>query len=160
MVLNLFYTGNRSQVICLNQPNIRSEIWRRSLSYLAIPSLTSESLKAFKSESTIDCWMNVKEHLETGAISEVLSDCNGIRTYNHLVRKRTLNYLMKLTEWVRIPLASNPQNSAAVTDVNYSITHFRSDVPREHHSEDGSMNPVRLKPAIFHSPSPLIMGKE
>ena len=70
-VLNLFYTGNRSQVICLNQPNIRSEIWRRSLSYLAIPSLTSESLKAFKSESTIDCWMNVKEHLETGAISEV-----------------------------------------------------------------------------------------
>ena len=32
-----------------------------------------------------------------------LSDCNGIRTHNHLVRKRTLNYLMKLTEWVRIP---------------------------------------------------------
>ena len=89
-----------------------------------------------------------------------LSDCNGIRTYNHLVRKRTLNYLMKLTEWVRIPLASNPENSAAVTDVNYSIIHFRSDVPREHHSEDGSMNPVRLKPAIFHSPSPLIMGNE
>ena len=26
--------------------------------------------------------------------------CNGIRTHNHLVRKRTLNYLAKLTKWL------------------------------------------------------------
>ena len=29
-----------------------------------------------------------------------LSDCNGIRTHNHLVRKRTLNYVTKLLCWV------------------------------------------------------------
>ena len=29
--------------------------------------------------------------------SVVLSDCNGTRTHNHLVRKRTLNHLAKLT---------------------------------------------------------------
>ena len=30
-----------------------------------------------------------------------LSDCNGTRTHNHLVRKRTLNHLAKLAKWVR-----------------------------------------------------------
>ena len=34
--------------------------------------------------------------LEAGAISEVLSDSNEIRTHNQLVRKRTLNHLAKL----------------------------------------------------------------
>ena len=28
--------------------------------------------------------------------NEILSDCNGTRTHNHLVRKRTLNDLAKL----------------------------------------------------------------
>ena len=37
--------------------------------------------------------------LKTGAKSEVLSGCNGTRTHNHLIRKRTLN-------WVRVPLQS------------------------------------------------------
>ena len=27
-----------------------------------------------------------------------LSDCNGTRTHNHLIRKRTLNYLAKLAK--------------------------------------------------------------
>ena len=27
----------------------------------------------------------------------IISDCNGTRTHNHLVRKRTLNHLAKLT---------------------------------------------------------------
>ena len=55
--------------------------------------------------------------LETGAKSEVLSDCNGTRTHNHLIRKRTLNHLAKLAKWlivrlrikwlwVRVPLQS------------------------------------------------------
>ena len=29
-----------------------------------------------------------------------LSDCNGIRTHNHLVLKRTLNHLAKLAKWL------------------------------------------------------------
>ena len=29
-----------------------------------------------------------------------LSDCNGIRTHNHFVRKRTLNHLAKLVKWL------------------------------------------------------------
>ena len=29
-----------------------------------------------------------------------LSDSNGIRTHNHLVRKRTLNHLAKLAKWL------------------------------------------------------------
>ena len=41
-------------------------------------------------------WMSKKSLLETGAISDFLSDCSGKRTYNYLVRKRTLNYLAKL----------------------------------------------------------------
>ena len=30
----------------------------------------------------------------------VINDCNGTRTHNHLVRKRTLNHLAKLTRWL------------------------------------------------------------
>ena len=58
--------------------------------------------------------------LKAGAISEVLSDSNGIRTHHHLVRKRTLNHVtiqaslakwlsVRLRTkwlWVRIPLLS------------------------------------------------------
>ena len=51
----------------------------------------------FQSESTIlDAWISKNSLLETGAISEVLSDSDGIRTYNHLVCKLTLNHLAKL----------------------------------------------------------------
>ena len=49
-----------------------------------------------------------------------LSDCNGTRTHNHVVRKRTLNHLAKLAilpkwlnvrlrskwSWIRVPLQS------------------------------------------------------
>ena len=33
-------------------------------------------------------------------IAIVLIDCNGIRTHNHLFRKRTLNHLAKLAKWL------------------------------------------------------------
>ena len=33
--------------------------------------------------------------LETCVISEILSDCNGTQSHNHLVHKQTLNYLAK-----------------------------------------------------------------
>ena len=29
-----------------------------------------------------------------------LSDCNGTRTHNHLIRKRTLNHFAKLAKWL------------------------------------------------------------
>ena len=38
----------------------------------------------------------MKSLLETGPISDFLSDCSGKQTYNYLVRKRTLNHLAKL----------------------------------------------------------------
>ena len=34
--------------------------------------------------------------LKRDAISDILSDCNGIQTHNHLVCKRTRNHLAKL----------------------------------------------------------------
>ena len=51
------------------------------------------------------------------SVTHILSDCNGIRTHNHLIRKRTLNHLASLAKWlsvclrikwlwVRIPLQS------------------------------------------------------
>ena len=54
-------------------------------------------------------WLNFKELLARSR-SNIwsLSDSNGIRSYNHLVRKRTLHHLGKLVYWlwVQIPLLS------------------------------------------------------
>ena len=51
----------------------------------------------FQSEPTLYSCLNVKELLPCST-SEIwsLSDCNGTRTQNHLVQKRTLNHLAKL----------------------------------------------------------------
>ena len=47
---------------------------------------------AFQSESSLCTCLNVKEVLAWNRHDIwSLSDCNGIRTHNHLVRKRTLN---------------------------------------------------------------------
>ena len=46
----------------------------------------------FQSESTLSSSLNVKELLARKRHNiRSLSDCNGIRTHNHIVRKRTLN---------------------------------------------------------------------
>ena len=51
---------------------------------------------AFKSESTLYSWLNVKELIAWNRRKIwSLSDSNGIQTQNHLVRKRTLNHLAK-----------------------------------------------------------------
>ena len=50
------------------------------------------------------------------------SDCNGTRTHNHLVRKRTLNHLR--TKWlcVRVPLQSlKLQISRLFREKNYKV---------------------------------------
>ena len=61
---------------------------------------------AFQSESTFSSCLNVKELLARNSHDIwSLSGCNGIRTYDHLSRKRTLNHLAKLTNWLS-PVAS------------------------------------------------------
>ena len=56
---------------------------------------------AFQSESTLYKCLNVKELLARSR-REIWrwSDCNWIRTHNHLVHKRTLNHLAKLAKWL------------------------------------------------------------
>ena len=50
---------------------------------------------------TLYSCLNVKELLAQNR-REIwsLSDCNWTRTHNHLVRKRTLNHLVKLAKWL------------------------------------------------------------
>ena len=57
---------------------------------------------AFQSESTLYSCLNVKELLSRNKCDIwSLSDCNGTGTHNHLVRKRTLNYLAELAKLVK-----------------------------------------------------------
>ena len=66
----------------------------------------------FQSESTLYSCLNVRELLAQGRRKIWnLSDCNWTRTQNHLVCKRTLNHLAKLSVrlqtkwfWVRVQL--------------------------------------------------------
>ena len=52
-------------------------------------------------ESTLYSCLNVKELLAGGRRHIWrLSDCNGTRTHNHLLRQRTLNHLAKLAKWL------------------------------------------------------------
>ena len=54
---------------------------------------------AFQSESTLYSCLNVKELLARNRLDIWrLSDCNGTWTHNHLVRKRTLNHLVKMAK--------------------------------------------------------------
>ena len=56
---------------------------------------------AFQNESTLYICLNVKELLVRNRRDIwSLSDCNGTRTHNHLVCKRTLNHLAKLVKWL------------------------------------------------------------
>ena len=56
---------------------------------------------AFQSETTLYICLKVKELLARNRRNSwSLSDCNGTRTHNHLVRKRTLRTLAKLTKWL------------------------------------------------------------
>ena len=55
----------------------------------------------FESESRLYSSLNVKELLARSRCHIWrLSDCDGTRTHNHLVRKRTLNHLAQLTKWL------------------------------------------------------------
>ena len=76
----------------------------------------------FQSESSLYSCLNVKELLARNRCDIwSLSDSNGIRTYNHLARKRTLNHLAKLatlakwfsvhlrTKWLWVQISSLPK---------------------------------------------------
>ena len=55
----------------------------------------------FESESTLYSCLNVMELLARSRRHIwTLSDWNGTRTHNHLVRKRTINHLAKLAKWL------------------------------------------------------------
>ena len=45
--------------------------------------------------------MSKNSLIETGLISEVLSDSNQIRNYNQLARKRTLTYLVEMAHFAK-----------------------------------------------------------
>lgn len=45
--------------------------------------------------------MSKNSLIETGLISEVLSDSNQIRNYNQLARKRTLTYLVEMASFAK-----------------------------------------------------------
>ena len=56
---------------------------------------------AFYSESAFCSCLNVKELLDQNRRDIwIISGCNGIRTHNNFVRKRTLNHLAKLAKWL------------------------------------------------------------
>ena len=46
-------------------------------------------------------------HLIIYSVLPGLSDSNGIRTQNHLFRKRTLNYIPKLVKWLGLFVQQN-----------------------------------------------------
>ena len=50
--------------------------------------------------------LNVKELLARNSEIRSLSDCNWTRTQKHLVRKRTLNHLAKLSKWLSCALST------------------------------------------------------
>ena len=56
---------------------------------------------AFQSESALYSCLNIKELLvQNRRHIWSLSDCNGIRTDNHVVRKQTIKHLHKLAKWL------------------------------------------------------------
>ena len=74
--------------------------------YMTIKTIMSVSschvTYTFQSESTLSSCLNVRELLAQGRRKIwYLSDCNWIRTQNHLVRKRTLN---RLAKWLSVCL--------------------------------------------------------
>ena len=76
--------------------------------YHFIDCMSCHVTYAFQSESTLYICLNVKELLARSR-REIwsLSDCNWIRTHNHLVHKRTLNHLAKpagLAKWLSVCL--------------------------------------------------------
>ena len=75
---------------------------------------------AFQSESALYSCLNVKKLLaRSRRVIWSLSDCNWTRQ-NHLVRKRTLNHLAKLTKWLRLAKTFWPNGWVFVNELSDS----------------------------------------
>ena len=90
---------NKHSIVCLNWQNYRPEFWVPiGTVHLAICSC--HVTYPFQSESTLYICLNGKKLLtENRRHFWSLSDCNRTQSYNHLVRKRLLNHLVKVTKW-------------------------------------------------------------
>ena len=81
----------RTRTVSLNRCTLgigNAKIW------LCVFVMSHTSLKV--SLLSVVAWMSKNALLETGAISKIFSDCNGIQTHNILVRKGTLNHIVNL----------------------------------------------------------------
>ena len=95
------YFVNEHSTIWQNWPNDWAVLWVLICMLHLIVCFYPVTYE-FDSESTLYSCLNVKELLARSRrhICWTLSDCNGTRTDNHLVRKRTLNHLAKLAKWL------------------------------------------------------------
>ena len=93
------YFVNEQSTIWPNCPNDWAVLWVLICTVHLIVCFYHVTYE-FESESTLYSCLNVKELLARSSRHIwTLSDCNGTRTHNHLVRKRTLNHLAKLAKW-------------------------------------------------------------
>ena len=87
-------------------PNINHIVFLRFIP-IKTPTILSRSLCLLGISSWIwsDCMFLSRTPFRVNSY-EIwsLSDCNWTRTCNHLVRKRTFNYLAKLTYWLSVRL--------------------------------------------------------
>ena len=88
----------------------------------------------FNTESTLYSCLNIKELL-TGSRQDIWSssDCNEIRTLNHLVRKRKLSHFAKLAKWlsfVEITYLYNCRTASRLDSFPTDV--FREQIPDCH----------------------------
>ena len=87
--------------ICPNWPNDWPQLWA-IICTVHLTVYSCHVMYVFQRESTLYICLNVKELLAPNRRNiSSLSDRNGTRTQNHLVHKRTLKHLVKLTKWLR-----------------------------------------------------------
>ena len=97
-------------------------LWKLYISTVCYCPVTYD----FQSESTLYSHLDVKELLARNRCHiRSLSNCNGIRTYNDLVRKRTL--------FSNLFVASNPVSVIWTSEITYSQIH-RTDKHSQHSS--------------------------
>ena len=100
------YFVNEHSTICPNWPNDWAVFWVLICTVHLIVCFDHVTYE-FESESTLYSCLNVKELLARKRRHIWrLSDRNGTRTNNHLVRKRTLNHLAKLAKWLRFVVST------------------------------------------------------
>ena len=94
------YFVNEHSTIWPNWPNDWAVLWVLTC-MVHLTECFYHVTYEFDSESTLYSCLNVKELLARNRRHIWrLSDCNGTRTHNHLICKRTVNHLAKLAKWL------------------------------------------------------------